>query len=115
MAHGGHWPVASGQAVAMCGQTVGTVGQRVGTEVPHWVMLPGKVVGPQVVLVGHSVVRAGQVVSCIGHWVSLGGQTVGWVRHWVGVSGVEVGPPQVAGSNGQWVGSVGQNVCSTGH
>lgn len=39
--YGGHAPVASGQAVCMCGQTVETVGHWVGTDVPHWVTVPG--------------------------------------------------------------------------
>ena len=37
----GQAPVASGQAVDMCGHTVETVGHWVGTDVPHWVTEPG--------------------------------------------------------------------------
>ena len=107
----GHCPVASGQAVAMCGQTVETVGHWVWTDVPHSVTVPGWMVGPQAVLVGHRVVRVGQVVSCIGHWVCTAGQTVGCGAHSVGTPGVMVGPPQVAGLTGHWVVTCGQVVC----
>ncbi len=78
-----------------------TAGNIVGSQAPettgHWVWTG---------VITHSVAISIQAVAWAGHWVVVG-------RHSVGVFGDEV-TPQMAGSSGHWVWTIGHWVVTVG-